>query len=363
MHVEHLVGALVAFLVTVIAIYTLDLPSRIFGLIDHPCRRKRHSGTVPLTGGIAIATGVAVSLILIPLDSPRYWSLLAGVLILLSLGILDDRHQLRAVPRLLVQVAIAALVVLAGVQVGWLGNPWGTGAVGLGAFAIPFTILAVAFMINAVNMMDGMDGLSGGVGLLALIGMFLIAYSDGNLSLASKILLFASALTAFLLFNIRFPWRPGALVFLGDSGSMVLGFVLAWFAISLAGEPSGSVAPIIVAWLLIIPAADSLAVIFRRIRRGRSPLAPDRTHLHHILQRAGFSVSQAWVVIMVNQFAWVVVAVSCHLVDCSQPRQFVLVTLVMLGYITFSLNARYFVRARLRARRASGLREFGPELG
>lgn len=230
-------------------------------------------------------------------------------------------------------------------------------------FAIPFTILALTFMVNAVNMMDGMDGLSGGVAFLALIGLLLIAVSEGGFPLASTILLFASALAAFLLFNLRFPWRSGAIVFLGDSGSMVLGFVLAWFAISLAGEPSGGVAPITVAWVLIIPAADSLAVIFRRIRRGRSPLAPDRTHLHHILLRAGFSVRQAWLVIMVNQFAWVAVAVGCHLADCSQPRQFVMVTLVILGYITFSLNARYFIRARLRARRVSDFREFGSELG
>lgn len=363
MHVEHIVAAVVAFLATVGAIYLLDRPARIFGLIDHPCRRKRHIGVVPLTGGIAIGLGLVASAALVPVDWFVYWSLAAGMLVLLVLGTLDDRHPLRARLRLLVQLAVASMIVLAGVRVGWLGDPFGTGPVGLGIFAIPLTILAVAFMVNAVNMMDGMDGLCGGVVFLALIGLFLIALGAGSLPLASAILVLASALAAFLLFNVRFPGRSRAIVFLGDSGSMMIGFALAWFAVALAGDPSGSVAPITVAWLLIIPAADSLAVIVRRTLRGRSPMAPDRTHLHHILLRAGFSVRQAWLVVMLNQLALVGVAVGCHLAACSQPWQFVLAIMVFLGYITFSMNARYFIRARLRSRRVPGFGRLSTHCG
>lgn len=359
MHVEHIVAAAVAFLGTGIAIFLLDHPAKVFGLIDRPCHRKRHFGTVPLTGGIGIGLGIMVSAALVPVDWSFYWSLAVGMLVLLVLGGLDDRYQLRARPRLLVQIAVATIIVFAGVQVGWLGDPLGTGSVGLGVTAIPFTVLAVAFLINAVNMMDGMDGLCGGVTFLALVGLFLIAVSVGEVLLASAILIIASALAAFLLFNVRFPWRSRAIVFLGDSGSMMLGFALAWFAVSLAGDPSGSVAPITVAWLLIIPAADSLAVMLRRCLRGRNPMAADRTHLHHILLRSGFSVRKGWFLIMLNQLALVAVAVGCHLAACPQPWQFALVALVLLGYVSFSLNARYFIRARLRARRVSGFGKLG----
>jgi UDP-GlcNAc:undecaprenyl-phosphate/decaprenyl-phosphate GlcNAc-1-phosphate transferase len=346
-----LLAGLTAFAVTVVAILLLDGPAHRWGLVARPCARKRHVGVVPLTGGLGIALGVAASAWMLPIPWFSQWTLGAGILVLLVIGVLDDRYALRAYPRLLAQMAVATMMVAAGVQVSWLGNLVGLGEIGLGVFGGPLSILAIALMINAVNMMDGMDGLSGSIVFVALGGMSIIALTTGQAPLGWTALLLMAALAGFLVMNLRFRWRARAHAFLGDSGSMALGFALAWLAVSLAGDRTTGVAPITVAWLLLLPAADCLAVFIRRLRWGRNPLSADRSHLHHILLRAGFSVRATWWILVLNQLALVGIGVGCHLVGCPQPVLFVLAAMVMLGYIGFSLQGGQFLRAVRRARR------------
>lgn len=358
MQIEPLMfwGLLAAFLATVVAVYLLEHPARAFGLLDHPCRRKRHLGTVPLTGGLAVAFGWACGGMLVVLPFSPFWSLGAGVVVLLALDVLDDRFSLRAYPRLFVHLGVASLVVAAGVQVSWFGNLFGYGSIGLNVFAVPFTVLAIAFLINAVNMMDGMDGLSGGVVFIAILALAALAFSVDMDALGQMVLLLAAALAGFLLFNLRFPWRNRALVFLGDSGSMLLGFSLAWFAVALGGTPETGVAPVTVALLLLIPVADSLAVMIRRSLHGRSPLSSDRTHLHHILLRAGISVRRVWSIIMLNQLLLALFALGSHQYGVPQHLQALLAGLVLAGYVAFSLRGARFLRYMgWRRRRVSAL--------
>ncbi|AHE97812.1 UDP-phosphate alpha-N-acetylglucosaminyl 1-phosphate transferase [Thioalkalivibrio paradoxus ARh 1] len=342
----------------------LRRPAMRLGLVDRPNHRKRHEGAVPLTGGVALLAALIVAATLTPVNWWALWSLPLGVVVLGLLGLVDDLVDIGSIVRLVVQLGVAWIMVVAGVQIVSLGNLLGTGPLNLGWVGPAFTILCVAFMINAINMMDGIDGLAGSISLLAVAGLSVLALSAGMDAKAAVGVLLASGLAAFLLFNLRSPWLRRAAVFLGDSGSMVLGFVLAWLAVAITQGPASSVAPISIAFLLLLPAADSLSVSFRRLRRGRNPLAADRTHLHHVLCRAGFPVSTVVALIAGNQLALVLLALACHFGSCPEPLQFALFTLLLLAYVGFSLNAHHFLRAmrRLRRRRLAAGR-LKPEIG
>jgi UDP-GlcNAc:undecaprenyl-phosphate GlcNAc-1-phosphate transferase len=142
-------------------------------------------------------------------------------------------------------------------------------------------------VINAMNMIDGADGLAGGISLIVLLIFFEFSHG-GNGANSTFLILLSYAIAGFMLFNMRAPWRPRAAVFLGDSGSMMLGFVLAWYAVDLASVRN-VFTPITAVWILAVPLMDTVCLMIRRMLKGGSPFAPDREHLHHVLQRMGFS--------------------------------------------------------------------------
>ena len=209
------------------------------GLVDHPCQRRRHAHSTPVVGGLGIALGFAIALALIgPLQVP-YGSLLGGLALLAIVGIIDDMHDLRTLWRLLAQLTAVLLIVFYGdLQVNYLGDLFGFGVIGLWIFAGVFTLLSVILMINAVNMLDGVDGLAGGVSLVTLAGFALLLFLDGSAAWVLPFLL-GLAVGGFLPYNMRGPWRKNASVFMGDSGSTILGFALAW----LASTPRRATAP------------------------------------------------------------------------------------------------------------------------
>ncbi|MEO8740899.1 MAG: MraY family glycosyltransferase [Casimicrobiaceae bacterium] len=263
------------------------------GLVDYPGGRKQHEGGVPVVGGIAIYGAFAFSALLITQTQPLYpfRSLLGGMGVLVLAGALDDMHDLSPIAKLGMQCGAALLMVSwGGVFVPQLGDLFGIGGVfALGNFAIPFTLVCVLGVINALNMTDGVDGLAGGLALVSLLAFALLCVA---LNLDSSLLMISiliGAVLGFLFFNFRSPLRQRAGVFLGDAGSMALGFALCWFAVSLARIPDAAVPPIAMVWLLAVPLLDMSVVIVRRLLSGRSPLSADRGHLHHILLRAGLS--------------------------------------------------------------------------
>ncbi len=146
-------------------------------------------------------------------------------------------------------------------------------------------------------MLDGADGLAGGVSLVAL-GLFgSVALIPGLVLDAMLIFTLAGAVFGFLLFNMRTPWRKQASIFMGDAGSMMLGFALVWFAVDL----SQIITPVAVVWIFAIPLMDTVSCMLRRILKGRSPFAADREHLHRVFMRAGLSVSGAvWLIILLS---------------------------------------------------------------
>ncbi|MCB1823055.1 MAG: undecaprenyl/decaprenyl-phosphate alpha-N-acetylglucosaminyl 1-phosphate transferase [Candidatus Competibacteraceae bacterium] len=230
---------------------------------------------------------------LLLVEWPHAHSILLVCMTLLTLvGLYDDLFSLRPAPRFLFQIGAILLMVLAGdMTLASLGNLFGWGNILLGDFTIPLTLFAVVGVINAFNMIDGLDGLAGGLALLAtlcLIILNLLAPTGGGESLGALSVL-ALVIAGFLCFNLRHPWRTRAGVFMGDAGSTMLGFVLGWFLVHLSQGREAVMAPVTAIWIVALPLMDTVAVMTRRIRAGRSPFAADRQHLHHLLLGLGLA--------------------------------------------------------------------------
>jgi len=292
---ELLILAPVAVLLSVYLIHRFRAPAEQLGLVDVPGGRKSHAGNVPLVGGIGIFIAFAFVSLLIQGGLQPYRALFAGMGLLLITGVLDDLHDLGAVEKMVLHVFVGLVLILwGGLSIVHLGELPLLGHVVLDWAALPFTLICVVGLINAVNMLDGADGLAGGVMLSVLFWLAVIGASAAEYESMMLPSLLACSLLGFLFFN--FPWRGrAASVFLGDSGSTMLGFAAAWFAIELAFKQGTGIPPVAIAWILALPVFDAMSLILRRIVKGQSPMTADREHLHHIFERAGFSCSTtAW---------------------------------------------------------------------
>jgi UDP-GlcNAc:undecaprenyl-phosphate GlcNAc-1-phosphate transferase len=343
---------LMAFAVTVGLVPALNGPARRIGLVDHPCRRKRHEGQIPLTGGLAMFLAFLAALALNPGGAePLYW-LLTGMTLLLSVGMLDDLYDMRAMHKLIAQLGVASLLVIVGglkiQQLGVILGPW-IGPIGLGPFSEIFTVACIVFLINAINMCDGMDGLAGGLCLVLLLMLGVLGWLGGaDTALVAACFLLAFAVLGFLIYNAQSPLRERACVFMGDAGSMMLGVAIAWLAISMVNSDGASIYPVAIAWLLLVPAMDTLAVMLRRISQGRSPMAPDRAHLHHIILRCGFSVRSTVKVVHLATLAAASAGVAGWYYGLPEWLMFAAATAIMAFYIVVLINAHRIVRWRLR---------------
>ena len=195
----------------------------------------------------------------------------------------------------------AALVMawVGGVSVQQLSDVVGISDFHLGWWlSLPVTIFVVVGVINALNMADGVDGLAGGQALVSLLLFAAFALYAGNNASAERLVTAAAAVAGFLLWNMRRPGLPRARVFLGDAGSMVLGFLIAWTAVRLSQNPEHPVSPVLGPWTIALPLIDCVSLILRRLRQRRSPFAGDRDHLHHLLLDAGYTPTAIAVVLM-----------------------------------------------------------------
>jgi UDP-GlcNAc:undecaprenyl-phosphate GlcNAc-1-phosphate transferase len=256
-------------------------------------------GQVPLVGGIAMVTTFLGAALFLGPPYATLQLLLAVTFAVALLGVADDRKELPPKVKLLAQVAVATVVATwGGPLVIGLGDLLGNGPIDLGVWAVPFTVFAVVGVMNAVNMIDGLDGLAGGVVLIAIAWLAGVAVLTGNPGQVDVLLLWLGALAGFLLFNLRYPFKQRASVFMGDAGSLVLGLTLAWFCADLTqGQPGAALYPISALWIVAIPVMDTLYLLLRRVYRGTNPFAPDRRHIHHTLLVMG--LREGWAVFVV----------------------------------------------------------------
>jgi UDP-GlcNAc:undecaprenyl-phosphate GlcNAc-1-phosphate transferase len=287
-----------AFLLTVVLIIALERVAARFGLLDLPHGRKRHEGSVPLTGGLAMF--IAFLFPVVSLEAPLDVDvgLLAGLLALVIIGVADDRLEIGPLTKLAGQIVAVAAMVLPGHHLIGLDTLLGLPIEHGVAVKVVLTILFVVGMINAFNMIDGIDGLAGGAAAVALLGFVGIAWMSGHLATCVQVLLLLFAVLGFLVFNMRHPWRRRAAVFMGDAGSMMLGAAVAFFAIDLATGPAPAAPLPVLLWLFALPAFDTVLLIARRLWAGHSPLVGDRRHLHHVMLQLGLSASAATTVLI-----------------------------------------------------------------
>ena len=335
---------LMAFLGVALAIWVLRPFALRAGLADLPGGRRQHADAVPLVGGVAIALGLAVALALRGSLAPASPALLAAGLIVTVAGVADDFIELSARAKLMFQmIAASVLAGFGGVLVLHVGALFSPSVVTLGVMTVvPFTLLGMVGVMNAINMIDGADGLAGGVALTALLWFGTAAWLAGLASHVSLIGLFGCAVAAYLCFNAGGPLTRRYKVFLGDAGSLLAGLLLAWLAITLTMEPHAALKPVTAVWILAVPIGDSVSLMLRRVLCGRSPFKPDREHLHHLLQDAGFTSAQAVALLVAINLLLGGLALLAGRMQVPEHWMFYLSMLIFAGYTIYS--ARFFAR-------------------
>ena len=287
-----------AFLMTAFALVTLRPIAEKVGLLDFPGGRKTHQKPTPMIGGLGIYLGTLSICMLSPVVMNDYKILLAISGFVLFVGVLDDLYDIRVSVRMAMHaVAAWAMAVSAGIQLTSFGDLLFIGPLELGLLAIPVTIFATVGVINAVNMSDGLDGLSGGLVVVALILLSIASFGSGQTAMLSFSQILIVSLLAFLAFNFRLLWKKSALVYLGDAGSTLLGFILAWLVIAASQGSNAFISPVYALWFLAVPLMDTVGLLVRRPMQGRSPFSPGRDHLHHRLMNAGFDAKQSVLII------------------------------------------------------------------
>ena len=288
------VSLVFAVTVTLLFIMVLRPVALAIGLVDIPGGRKMHDGSTPVIGGVAMYLGLLFTGMLMGIG-PAFSLLLMGGSLLIVVGAIDDRFELPATVRLIAQTCAALVMIFAaGLKLDNIGSPLFFDF-GLGAFAVPFTILVTLAVINAFNIIDGIDGLAGGVALIALGFMAIVSIGSDVLGL---VLLLMAVVVGFLICNVSVRPNRQAKCFMGDAGSTFLGFAVAWLGISLSQGASASMSAVTGLWLIAVPIYDVVTSMLRRIVRGQSPFMPDRDHFHHVLMRQGLSARATLAVIL-----------------------------------------------------------------
>ena len=280
-----------AFVVTLIAIPPIISLIRKYNLFDKPNARKEHTVPIPTMGGLAIVAGMMISLFLwFPFsNSIPQICFFFSVLVMFGLGIMDDLKDLSAKYKFIIQTGLAGLIALSGIRIVSFEGLFGIYELPMMA-QYTFTFLAIVGITNAFNLIDGIDGLAGGIGFMSLVilGLFLTLSGDVNTALIAFAL--SGGIMAFMYFNLN-PAR----IFMGDTGSLILGFVIAVLCIRLLQVNIFSAnsiiphAPVFVLGIVFIPVFDTIRVFATRIWRGKSPFVADKTHIHHLLTNQGFS--------------------------------------------------------------------------
>ena len=263
------------FALSALLIYVVREHAEKWGMTDIPNDRSTHvHHTVRGAGiGFYLATVIVLSLFSHEMVLSHLWTFVA-IFLVFFVGVLDDHNDTSPNTKFFIIILSTVFLYFDGIVISDLGTFFGV-ELSLGWFALPFTIFAVTGFTNALNLIDGLDGLAGTISIVILLGFFTVGYQYDDLFMMYLSGFFIAALSAFLIYN----WHPAS-IFMGDSGSLTLGFIISLLAIrSLEYLPTISIL-----FVAAIPILDTLIVMIRRKRNGRSMFSADRCHIHHILR-------------------------------------------------------------------------------
>lgn len=331
----HVLGTIIAYLLGIFIVPCVIYFSQKMGLVDVPNERKIHHGSISRLGGVAVWVSVMLTFLLLVLLSfyPKGQGLSAiivgGSLMFLT-GLVDDIYGLNAKFKLFIQTAIATIVMLLGIRIEVLYNPFGAN-IELGILSYPVTLLWIVGITNAVNFIDGIDGLAGSIVSISALAIGLcsivLAPADSISALIAFILM--GAMCAFLTFN----YNP-AKIFMGDSGALYAGFILATLSITGIVKVSCGISMYLPILILAIPMMDVTFSSTRRILKGKSPFVADSEHIHHKLLHAGYS--QDRLVLLLAGFSMVCALIAIIMV--SSRSKFILISLSLIAVLLI-LNA------------------------
>lgn len=308
------------------------------GTVDDPGERKVHKLAIPRLGGIAVYLSFLFAALVFIDGTREVRGILAGGLVVFVVGLIDDLYGLSPKKKFAGEIAgVLVTMIIGQLYLVNLGNLFGFGSIVLPPlFAIPFTVFAVVGVINAINLIDGLDGLSGGVSVIALASFMLLAFHDGNTPVMFLCAALIGAVIGFLKYNI-YPAR----IFMGDAGSLSVGFVLGFLAVYLTQSPVSNVSPMIPVVILGVPIVDAMWVMTRRVMKGGKPFSPDMTHVHHKFLDLGLQHRFTVIVIYGISLFWALFAITAR----EWPEY-----LLLYGYLAASLAAygalRYLIDHR-----------------
>ena len=328
-----------AFLITYVAIPKIIFFAEKLRLLDEAGVRASHKGSVPIFGGIAIFSGIIFSL-LFWADIENIQYILVSILIVFFVGVIDDLIMLSPFKKLVGQVLATLILIIAPADPIIIDSMHGV--LGISEtlstwISIPFTIFVVIVITNGYNLIDGVDGLAGGIGVISSFsfGVIALLMDQGDMALVAFTLM--GSLLAFLKYNF-YP----AKIFMGDTGSLVVGMILSILAINIIshGLVTETVkfpnkGPLLAIVILAIPLFDSLKVFFVRVTKGRNPLSPGREHIHHTLLSLGLGHKKTTLILCL--FALLMIGVSYFLLDLNVNIGIAILALIsfILLYIPF----------------------------
>ncbi|GAB6086240.1 MraY family glycosyltransferase [Alkaliphilus crotonatoxidans] len=328
---------LIAFVVSVtiayiLTPYAIKLAYRI-GAIDVPKDNRRvHNKPIPRLGGAAIyASFLVTSLVMAPL-SRELLGILVGATIIVFMGMVDDVKPISAKWKLLVQIIASLVVIFSDVRIEYI-----RGVINLGAFSIPATIFWIVGITNAVNLIDGLDGLAAGVGIIASLSLAFVSFSNvlpGMTEVTLLLVILAGSATGFLPYN----FNP-AKIFMGDTGALLIGFLLATISVEGVLKSAATIAVVIPVLALGVPVLDTAFAITRRLLNKRPIMEADKGHLHHRLLDLGLSQKQTVLILyLISSFLG---ASAVFISDVSKKTAYgilvVLALIIAYGAVKFGL--------------------------
>jgi UDP-GlcNAc:undecaprenyl-phosphate GlcNAc-1-phosphate transferase len=354
-------SALYAFVIAALVVGLVGTPlairlARRLGVVDHPGGRRIHDHAVPLLGGIAIMAGIVVAVALnLPFTRDDYGAIVIGAILISALGAVDDGIGVSPPLKFLGQAGCAIIPVSQGVTIDHFTLPF-IDPVSLGAIQYPITLVFIVAVANIVNFADGMDGLACGLCLISAGTFCILALSLDRFAAATLAAAVCGACLGFLPWNFH-PAR----IFMGDAGSLPLGFLLASMSITGVMKTAAALALVFPLIVLLVPILDTSFVILKRLKYGQSVTAADRNHLHHRMLRVGYSQRQAALVL----YGWCLVlaafALAVRFLHYKDPAGAVDVaqTLALSGFALVALAASAFVVYELEIIKYRHLRMIG----
>ncbi|MBL7905289.1 MAG: undecaprenyl/decaprenyl-phosphate alpha-N-acetylglucosaminyl 1-phosphate transferase [Bacteroidales bacterium] len=336
---------LVAFLVGYYSIPVIINVARSKNLVDEPNHRTSHKGKVPTLGGIAIFMGFSIAILTFNtgLDSVLSAYLIAGAVIIFFLGLKDDLLELSPLAKIYGQI-IAALIVIVpgGIRLTDLHGFLGFNQIPY-LWSIAITVFVFVVIVNSFNLVDGIDGLAGGLAVVASVFLGEWFFKAGQTGLVIIAISLIGVLFAFLRYNLL---DSKYKIFMGDTGSLLLGFILSVMVIkfnefNVEGHPLRSLesAPSLSFAILMIPLFDTLRLFVVRLYRKCTPFAPDRAHMHHILLKLGFSHLNATYTLLIANIAFVMVAWQFQYLGTTRLFGMLLLLGTIFTIIPFTINA------------------------